>query len=323
MAKFEVGSLILNKLKVRGQDDFLGEEDLKLVFRPRNKVNGEAVYTVPGTYTFIVPEGVAHISALAVGAGGGGYDQWSQTGGGGGALAYADNIPVEAGDAITIVVPATAPVQTSGQSAVVGSFFSAGGGAGQSGGGQKSGGSLISGTIKPKGGRGGNSWSGSAGGGGGAGGYSGNGGNGSYGGSYTLPYNGSGGAAAGGGGYGSSTYGFGGGGGVGIDGEGTSGTWGSLSSQNPTPDNNGNSHYSDLRYSGAGGSGGENGGPNNNSSFTSNWGRTIYHGEGGRYGGGGAGGGTSNSRNNNFCRGGQGAVKIMYSTDSDFTIKNQ
>jgi hypothetical protein len=323
MAKFEVGSLILNKLKVKGQDEFFGEEDLKQIFKPRNKVSGVVAYTTPGTYTFIVPEGVSRISALAVGAGGGGYDQWSESGGGGGALAYADNISVEAGDTITIVVPPTASPQTAGQSAVVGSFFSAGGGQGRSGSGLKAGGGLITGTIQPKGGRGGNSWNGSAGGGGGAGGYSGNGGNGSYGGNFNLPYNGSGGAAAGGGGYGSSTYGFGGGGGVGIDGEGQSGTWGTLPSQTAAPSNNGNAHQSDLRYAGAGGSGGENGGPNNNSSFTSNWGRTIYHGEGGRYGGGGAGGGTSNSRNNNFCRGAQGAVKIMYSTDPEFTIKGQ
>ncbi len=315
MSTLNVAKLVASQVAATG-GVFVDAAD---IFRPSNKVSGKAVFTTPGTFSFVVPEGVIKISALAVGAGAGGSYQWSQNGGSGGALAWADNIEVTAGDTISITVPADTPQLQDGGAASVGSFFSAGGGIGTGGNG-RAGGAPISGTVKAQGGSGGSTYISSAGGGGGAGGYTGNGGNGYYGNNGTPPYNGSGGAAAGGGGYGSSTYGFGGGGGVGIEGEGTSGTWGSLPSQTTSPENNGNSHYTDLRYAGAAGSNGENGAPNSNGSITSNKGRTHYHGAGGNYGGGGGGGGTSNNNNSNFCRGAQGAVRIVWSTDPNFSI---
>jgi hypothetical protein len=93
-----------------------------------------------------------------------------------------------------------------------------------------------------------------------------------------------------------------------------------LPNQSSSPQNNGNSFYSDLRYSGPAGSGGENGSPNSNSSITSNLGRTQYSGEGGIYGGGGGGSGSSQSGNSLFGRGAQGAVRIAWSTSSSFSI---
>lgn len=287
-----------------------------------NESSGRQEYTTAGNYTFVVPEGVVKISALAIGAGGGGAQTWANNGSAGGGLAWADNIEVTAGDSISITVPGITSPNTDGGDAVVGSFFTAtGGGSGnQSRGWQP--GTYVSGSVSASGGTGGRAYDNASwqGGGGGAAGYSGNGGNGYYGGNGTSPYNGAGGGGAGGGGYASSTYGFGGGGGVGISGEGSSGTWGTLNSQTSSPQNNGNSFYGDDRYVGAGGSGGENGGRNNNSNHTSNLGNTIYHGQGGRYGGGGAGAGSSQSNNGNFGRGGQGAVVIAWSTSDSFSI---
>ena len=144
-----------------------------------------------------------------------------------------------------------------------------------------------------------------------------------YGSTGYTPYNGSGGAATGGSGYDSSTYGFCGGGGVWHEGEGQSGQWGQLTNQGNQPQNNGNSFYSDYRYSGVGGSNGEHAGFLNNGSSSSNKGRTIYHGEGGEFGGGGGGGGTSVNNNSSFCRGGKGCVKVMWSTNNSFSIKDQ
>ena len=112
-------------------------------------------------------------------------------------------------------------------------------------------------------------------------------------------------------------------GGVWHEGEGQSGQWGQLTNQGNQPQNNGNSFYSDYRYSGVGGSNGEHAGFLNNSSSSSNKGRTIYHGEGGEFGGGGGGGGTSVNNNSSFCRGGKGCVKVMWSTNNSFSIKDQ
>lgn len=288
------------------------------LLKPGNEVSGDATFTTPGTFIFIVPAGVRKISAVAVGAGGGGHPSWSYSGGGGGGLAWANNIDVTPGQQITIVVPDSPAQITAGGTALVGTFFSATGGQPSN---ISTGGTFVSGTVQCSGGRGGSGRGGSSGGGGGgAGGYSGNGGNGYYGTTGISPYNGDGGGAAGGGGYGSSTYGFAGGGGVGLTGRGTSGTWGALANQASSPSDNGNSFYSDLRYSGAGGSGGENGAPNSNGSTTSNLGRTQYSGEGGRYGGGGGGGGTSLSGTASFCRGAQGAVRIVWSTSPSYSI---
>lgn len=318
MAILSIEKLLVSQIGSAVNGTFLDAAEVANMFNPGNAASGEAIYTTPGTFTFIVPSGVHKLSAIAVGAGGAGHYSWSNSGGGGGGLAWANNIPVTPGQQITITVPDASPIYQSGGSATVGALFSASGGAGA---GLFGGGGPRSGTVDCLGGTGGSGRGNQAGGGGGgAGGYSGNGGNGYYGSTGIPPYNGDGGGAAGGCGYASSTYGFAGGGGVGIFGRGTSGVWGALPSQSSSPTNNGNDFYGDLRYVGTGGSGGENGAPQNNSSFTSNWGRTQYSGEGGRYGGGGGGGGTSLSSNSSFCRGAQGAVRLAWSTNPNFSI---
>ena len=276
---------------------------------------GEVLFNTPGTFTFIVPEGVTRISAVAVGAGASGGYTWANSAGAGGALAYANAIPVTPGQSFSITVPPRISAQqTSAASAVVGSFFSAQGG---THGATSTRAAPVSGSVTARGGSGGLCSTSGYGGGGGAGGYTGNGGDGSYGvtgSSSTNGGNGSGGSAAGGYGYQSSTYSFGGGGGVDVFGTGLSGT-------NPSSMSEGNSWSyitsSNNGYGGKGGSGGEQGSPNSNSTQTF-YGRTTYHGEGGRYGGGGAGGGTSVSSTAQFCSGAQGAVRIIWGPSRSF-----
>lgn len=276
---------------------------------------GNVEYTTPGTFSFIVPAGVTSISAVAIGAGASGGYTWANSAGSGGALAYANAIPVTPGQSISIVVPPRISAQqTSAASAVVGSFFSAQGG---THGATSTRAAPVSGSVAAMGGSGGLCSQNGYGGGGGAGGYTGNGGDGSYGptgSSSTNGGQGSGGSAAGGTGYQSSTYSFGGGGGVGIYGQGSSGL-----NQTNLPEGNTWSYITSTNngYGGKGGSGGEQGSPNSNSTQTF-YGRTTYHGEGGCYGGGGAGGGTSVSSTAQFCSGAQGAVRIMWGATKSF-----
>jgi len=285
---------------------------------------GQQLFDTPGTSSFVVPDGVYRISAVAVGAGAGGGYNWSTSAGSGGGLAYA-TFNVTPGESISITVPPQTAQQTSGASTKIGSYFSASGGT--FGGTPASGnsGAPLAGTVTPFGGRGGYTHPNGYGGGGGAGGYgettSGSdafGGQGGYGSGST---NGTQGAGGGGGGYGSSTYAFGGGGGVGLYGRGDNGTRGN--------DNNGNSFYSDGRYGGNGGSNGWDGADNSNSSqsvrkngvvATGDDLYTIFHGEGGKFGGGGAGGGTSVSNNNNFCRGAQGGARIVWGAGREYPL---
>ena len=67
---------------------------------------GQQEFTTPGTYTFIVPERVNKISFVLIGGGGGQFSNFtnSQNGASGGALAYCNNLFVEEGQDITIVV---------------------------------------------------------------------------------------------------------------------------------------------------------------------------------------------------------------------------
>lgn len=254
---------------------------------------GQVTFETPGTHTFIVPSGVTSICAVAVGAGGGGKHNFPGQGGNGGALAYANNIPVTAGESITITVGGGGSQRTKGGDSRVGNFFYAQGGYH---GNNSTRAKPMSGTVTANGGQGGLGTNYIAG--GGAGGYSGTGGDGAYSG---KGQDGSGGAGGGGSGYSSSTYGGAGGGGVGLKGIGDSGAGGQ--------DNNGNSFYSDSRYTGKGGSGGEDGYPNSNG---------TNHGCGGKFGGGGAGGGTSVANYSTFCHGGDGGVRIIWGTGRSF-----
>ncbi|KQT54627.1 hypothetical protein ASG43_03305 [Aureimonas sp. Leaf454] len=133
----------------------------KLLIAGRKVKGGEQSYLSPGSYIFTVPAGVTSISAVAIGAGANG--SYGAYGGGGAALAYRNNIPVTAGQQISIVVPSVG----SGQPAQVGSLLSAASASGQSGAPASSG----TGVVSYAGGPGGTYYSGYGGGGGASGGY--------------------------------------------------------------------------------------------------------------------------------------------------------
>ena len=69
---------------------------------------GEAVYEIPGAYSWTCPAGVTSVSAVAIGGGGGGRTWYGATqggtGGGGGGLGYKNNIAVTPGETYTVVV---------------------------------------------------------------------------------------------------------------------------------------------------------------------------------------------------------------------------
>ena len=71
-------------------------------------VVGEAVYEIPGTYSWTCPAGVTSVSTVAIGGGGGGRTWFGGTqggtGGGGGGLGYKNNIAVTPGENYTVVV---------------------------------------------------------------------------------------------------------------------------------------------------------------------------------------------------------------------------
>ncbi len=186
---------------------------------------GEVLYSKVGSYNWTVPAGVYNVSVVAVG-GGGSRSNGNNCGGGGGGLGWKNNIAVNPGQIIPIVVgnsivDATCGVagcgNTGGNSYFSGLTVVAGKG-GAAGCGVVTG-TSTGGTFIGDGGGFGGSGSGSYGNGhaagsGGAGGYSGNGGNGTD--NATII------AGTGGSGAGMSNSGAGGGG-VGIYGQGVTG----------------------------------------------------------------------------------------------------
>jgi hypothetical protein len=199
----------------------------KIMFGAIQGPSGQAAWTTPGTYSWIVPARVFSISPLCVAAGGGArrYDSSvGGAGGGGGGLRYAKKSPVTPGETLTIVVGAGAAgvnggVTTISRGATI-LLQATGGVAGWSFPGAGGEGSTLDANIG-----GGNGGSGGSkgdnqvegGGGGGAGGYSGNGGR-----AYTPSEPGAGGSG-GAGGRGFNVNPGAAGGGVGIFGEGASG----------------------------------------------------------------------------------------------------
>jgi chitodextrinase len=101
---------------------------------------GQQAYTSPGTYSWICPAGVTSISVVAVGAGG--YRGSTGTnspvtsrcgGGGGGALAYKNNITVVPGTSYTVIVGGTVNGSAGGNSEFTwdtGTMIAGGGGGG-------------------------------------------------------------------------------------------------------------------------------------------------------------------------------------------------
>ena len=278
---------------------------------------GDAVYTLPGTYTWTCPPGVSSISVVCVGGGSAGYGPWTGTyGGSGGGLGYKNNYPVSPGSTYTVRVGAGGSTNAYGQDSYFvgrGTVCGYGGGTGTAGYGETGQGPNANGYgggYTGDGGGAGGNYTGYAG--AGAGGYTNQGGN-------TNAY-GSGGGGAGGYTY-SSTYGGGGGGGVGLYGQGASGYpygsgWYPYSTGNAVGYGRMGSYsgtgISSGGTSGGGGSGGENGfaGENPSYSYPEGGGPTAYPGpRGGNCGGGGGAGGTSWA---NGGKGGTGGIRIVW-----------
>ncbi|WP_392567158.1 glycine-rich domain-containing protein [Halomonas sp. 707B3] len=255
-------------------------------------VRGEVTYAIPGTYSWICPEGVTSVSVVCVGGGGGGNYIGNGGAGGGGGLGYKNNIPVSPGTAYTVVVGKggfTYDPFSSGSNGETSYFINASTVAGNGGlGGQ--GNPAGGGYVGDGGGNGGNgTFQSEGGGGGGAGGYSGNGGNGGGNNNDGISS-----GSGGGGGGGSYRYGGGGGGGVGLFGEGANGA----AATSQISDSNGK-----------GGSGGQDGMEikyDDHTGFSNH-----IAGDGGVFGGGGGGYDTSFAG-----RGGSGAVRIVWPGDT-------
>lgn len=249
---------------------------------------GQAEFTTPGTYAWSVPNGVSKISAVTVGAGGGGSGGLTDLDGGGcgGGLSWQQEIILNPGEQLTIVVGAGGlggNDPTSGSESAIkrGSTYLLHAGGGHHGTNytqtrgprNQSLGGGDGGTVLgyDGGGKGGGTHANTTNeqglGGGGAGGYSGNGGSTSFG---TIT-DGTGGGGGAGDNHGTTAYG---GGGVGIYGEGASG-----SAASP----------------GGGGSGGTRTGLTTNA-------------DGGLFGGGGGGADAGSNAGN----GGGGAVRIIW-----------
>lgn len=305
---------------------------------------GQSAWFGATSATFTVPAGVNFISVVLVGAGGGGHYSWANPGGGGGALAYVNAMPVTPGEALSVVVGSGGGWGSHGGDTYIDRgatrLFTATGGK-YSCTSESLRAKPVSGAVTVGGGGAGGMCSANGyGGGGGAGGYGFRGdgmdacgGDGLYGfpdmsGSFTYGASslfgvsrtygyGANGAGAGGTGYQSSTYSFTGGGGVGLHGRGSDGV----------PQlGNGNSFYGASNTMCAQGGSGGMGSMNNNSSQTlymenpdgSMRGVTRYHGQGGLIGGGGAGGGTSVSGSSYFCWGGDGGARIVWGRQVDW-----
>ena len=254
---------------------------------------GSRTFTTPGSYSWIVPEGITTISVVAIGGGaaGGGC---GIAGGGGAGLGYKNNIAITT-TSYNLVVGTRGIGYSTGQYAYGGgtsgtaSYFGSSCLVKGCGGlnnrhyaqGYGGAGGYFVGDGGGTGGQGGvGNPSRYGGGGGGAGGYCGTGGNGSSGYSLTCATAGTNGAGGGGGA-------FSGGGGVGVFGRGPNGSAG---------------NYTQGYSGGGGGSCGSTG-------TCSIYGGTVYGGSGGTFGGGGG------SQFGNYGipgSGGNGAVRIAW-----------
>jgi hypothetical protein len=270
---------------------------------------GEASYVVPGTYSWVAPEGVYYVNAVCVGGGAGGRSSnigYTQSAAGsGGGLGWKNLIPVIPGTSYSVVVgaggvsiasSANGSTNPGGNSYFINTSTVAGFG-GSSGTMTTVG---LGGTYTGDGGGfGGNAYPstgvqyGSSGG-GGAGGYTGNGGNGGYYSSTNVSaIAGTGGGGGGGGFYASNSnsYAAGAGGGVGILGQGTNGAAGAFATG------------SSAAFRGNGGSGGEGG---------------TQSMVGGNYGGGAG----SIYFASAVYNGGGGAVRLIWGPDRAFPATN-
>jgi len=323
---------ILSNYRVFNRRNF--SQTTTFLARPKwpHPLEGQQLFTTPGTTSWTVPVGVTEVSAVVVGGGGGGAGGGSfgngNGGGGGGAggLAYG-TFTVTPGESLTIIVGSagaggagdwSSPTNgaNGGNSQVKRSTTVLLQGSGGLGGlfnmaaqtdGVGRGGGGSTGTERDGGGSGGGGegvWNQSGGGGGGAGGYSGNGGASRHAG-YTdnSGFDGSGGGGGGGGTGQSPGRPGASGGGVGLLGEGSSGSGGTA----------GASSYAGG-HGGLGGSGGGDGSVGNIS--------THNAGNAGAYGGGGGGAGTDGTDDGDGGDGGQGGVRIIWGEGRSYPSTN-
>lgn len=276
---------------------------------------GQEEFLNSGSYTWVCPPGVSKISAVCVGAGGGGYGSWSNNAGGGGGLGWKNNIPVTPGQSYTVVVGARGQRSSSNG----GDSYFIGAGTVQGYGGKINGqGGTYSGDGGGNGGSGSN-YQGA----GGAGGYMGSGGSTQS----NAPTNSGGGA---GGGYYSSTHGTGAGGGVGIYGRRTdyNAKWGAAYGKQGGGKGSTISIWSNGNQGGLGGQGGSRrtgiisgemtgySGCNGENPWGFGYNSNAI--QGGFPGGGGGGPGTSTGGGD----GGDGAVRLMWSGELSHTNRS-
>ena len=79
MAELHLDKLSVSQIKAAGDAEFLSVDQTASKFAPGNSITGSSLYDTPGSYTFVVPAGVKHISVLCIGAGGGGDTPVSYT----------------------------------------------------------------------------------------------------------------------------------------------------------------------------------------------------------------------------------------------------
>ncbi len=223
-------------------------------------VVGQQAFTTAGTYTWVAPASVTKVSVLTVGSGAqsaGNRACLGMSGGGGGGLAYGNNLSVTPGCSYAIRVPGLCDSSNKFASFNSTTVRATSGGLIDNSSG-RAGGTFVYGTSGASGGTGG---TGGAccpygGGGGGAAGYSGTGGNGGGGSGSQGGIPGT--SGSGGGGGGGANYG--GGGGVGLLGEGSSGAGGSSSTGRGGKAGSGGTDGSNSQTGGVyGGGGGGNG----------------------------------------------------------------
>ena len=205
---------------------------------------GNSIYTTPGTYSWVCPEGVTSVCVVCVGGGGGGQNNGYAAAGG--ALAYANNIAVTPGQSYTVVVGAGGPNLTGNPAGTSGgdSYFINASTVCAGGALRTINNTAPGGVVKA--GSGGAGGAGGVSRGGGAGGYSGTGGSGSTAGS------------GGAGGAGNNSYA---GGGVGLFGEGSTGANG-VAGSGGGKGGSGGTDAQNTASTGAAGIYGGGGGPN-------------------------------------------------------------
>ena len=100
----DTGEFTLTIIASDGVSDVSFASTISLAFAP---AASSVIFTTVGTHSWVVPDGLTSISAVAIGAGGSGAsagDYRTATGGSGGGLAWMDNISVTPGDTLYIKV---------------------------------------------------------------------------------------------------------------------------------------------------------------------------------------------------------------------------